>query len=101
MMAVRQLATIPKFNIPARVTSRSAAETLKDDRMVFVIQYPERLYEVRDHYKAFEGISCKNGEEYEVNVPVPVVETRPINDYYHNYTVPTIEPLNKPSFKEP
>ncbi len=100
MMSVRQLVTIPRFNAPARVTSKTAAEVLADDRMVFVLQYPERLYELRDQYKSFEGIVCKN-EEFPVNVPMPAVEAKPINDYYHNYTVPTIEPLIKPAFKEP
>jgi hypothetical protein len=32
---------------------------------------------------------------------MPIIENKPINDYYHNYTVPTIEPLVKPIFKEP
>lgn len=68
--------------------------------MVFVLQYPERLYEIKDQYKNFENLDCKT-ELLNVQVPMPVIETKPINDYYHNYTVPTIEPLVKPIFKEP
>lgn len=97
MMSVRQLATIPKFVIPARVTSKEAAQALRDDRMVFVMQYPDKLYEYRQLYKPFDSIVCIKGEEYPVNIPQPVQESHGVPDYYHNYTVPTIEPLNKPS----
>lgn len=89
MMAVKQLVTIPKFTAPGRVTSQQAANALNESRMVFVIQYPDRLYELRDNYQPFDKISCIT-EEYPVNVPHPVIETRPINDYYSNYRVPTI-----------
>ena len=40
-------------------------------------------------------------EEHIVNLPAPVLEQRPANDYYQNYNVPTIEPLVKPAYKEP
>ena len=102
-MSVRQLATIPKFIVPARVTSKEAAEVLKDDRMVFIMQYPDKLYEYREYYKPFESIVCVKGEEYSVNIPQSIQEKH-AHDYYHNYNVPTIEPLNKanaPEIKEP
>lgn len=89
MMAVSQLATIPKFVSPSRVTSQSAADALLNNRMVFVIQYPDRLFELRDNYKTFEAIASIS-EEYPVNVPQPAIETRSISDYYNNYRVPSI-----------
>ena len=99
MMSVRQLMTLPRFTPPARVTTPQAAQALINERMVLVMQFPERLYELKDQFKPFEPI-LRITQEHPVNLPVPPVEVRPVNDYYHNYTVPTIEPL-KPAFKEP
>jgi len=68
--------------------------------MVIVMQFPEKLYEIRDKYKPFEV--TRKEEEHLVNLPAPVLEQRlPANDYYQNYNVPTIKPLVKPAYKEP
>jgi len=53
MMSIKQLVTIPKINLPSRVTTQEAADFLAEDRMIFVLQYPERLYELKDQYKNF------------------------------------------------
>jgi hypothetical protein len=55
---------------------------------------------VRDLYKQFSDIERKN-EEFTVFVPALVVEAPPIYDFYPKYTMPTIEPLNKPIYEEP
>jgi hypothetical protein len=53
MMSIKQLVTIPKMNLPSKVTTQEAADSLNDERMIFVLQYPERLYELKDQYKNF------------------------------------------------
>ena len=64
-----------------------------------IAQYPEKVYEVREHYKQYAEIQRKS-EEYSVFVPPAVVEA-PIYDFYPKYTMPTIEPLAKPVYEGP
>jgi hypothetical protein len=68
---------------------------MAQERLVMVVQYPEKVYEVRDLYKPFESIERKQ-EEYPTTVPAPVIEQPPAYDFYPKYTMPTIEPLVKP-----
>ena len=96
MMGVQQLVTLPKFQIPARVTTAESAEISANDRMVFVIQYPDKLYSIRDKYKPFETITSSN-EEYQVNLPLPIIENKPVSNYFQNFPVPTIRPYDKPT----
>lgn len=46
IMSIRQLIKINRFHSPPfRVTTESSSKILKDDRMVFIIQYPgEKMY---------------------------------------------------------
>lgn len=44
IMSIKQLVQISRFNAPARVSSSAAAITLNNDRMIIIIQYPEKVY---------------------------------------------------------
>lgn len=66
---------------------------------MIILQYPQKIYEVKDNYKAFGEIQKKT-QEFTVSVPTVVVEAPPAFDFYPKYTMPTIEPLNKPNFEE-
>jgi hypothetical protein len=70
--------------------------------MIFIFQYPEKLYEIKDIYKPFSEIQRKV-EEYPVSVPIPVVEAPVVEmDHYMKYNVPSIlPPASKPIFEEP
>lgn len=95
-MSLRQLQQVGRFALPARVSSSSAANHLANERVIMVIQYPEKIYEVKDLYKQFAEIERKN-EEFTTFVPAPIIEPPPIYDFYPKYTMPTIEPLTKPA----
>lgn len=71
-MSMRQLVMVGRFVPPARVSSLSAAQHMAQERLVMVIQYPEKVYEVRDLHKPFEAIERKQ-EEYPTTVPAPVI----------------------------
>lgn len=86
---------VGRFVPPARVSSPSAAQHMAQERLIMVVQYPEKIYEVRDLYKPFESIEKKQ-EEYPTTVPAPIIEQPPAYDFYPKYTMPTIEPLVKP-----
>lgn len=92
---MRQLVMVARFVPPARVASLPAAQHLAQERLVMIIQYPEKVYEIKDLYKPFEPIERKM-EEYPTIVPAPVIEQPPAYDFYPKYTMPTIEPLVKP-----
>ena len=92
MMALQQLMTLPKFTPPTRVTSSDAAEIFINDRIVFIIQYPERLYEIRDQYQQFENITCAT-EEFQIALPPPILENKP-SGYFPHFPVPTIRPYD-------
>jgi hypothetical protein len=53
IMSMRQLVLVGRFAAPGRVSSSAAAAHLAQERVVMVVQYPEKVYEVRDLYKPF------------------------------------------------
>lgn len=59
IMSIRQLVCIPRFATPTRVSSLQASQVLATDRMIFIFQYPEKLYEIKDIYKPFSEVQRK------------------------------------------
>lgn len=95
IMSIRQYLRITHLHDPNQyVTSESAANYFKEDRLVFVIQYPsEKMYEMKGVYQNFSNIQpCL--ETFPVLVPdVPVYMPERIQQIpYMNQFNPLVPP---------
>lgn len=57
VMTIQQYTKIIQMHEPPRfVTSENAAEALKDDRIIYVMQYPsDKMYELKGIYQGFNN----------------------------------------------
>jgi hypothetical protein len=59
-MSIKQFVQIGRFAPPSRVSTAQAANVLNQERLMIILQYPEKIYEVKDSYKPFGEIEKKN-----------------------------------------